>query len=312
MAVGADQQGHREHGLLGLSVGTLDLAREQQVEGLVGAPELDVGVDHHRVVALQQRVEQLEHRDRARGGHPLGEVVALEQLRDGGHAYEREQLAHRHVQPLAVAPQLQAGRIGIEDAKCLLLVGAGVVFDLLVVEHGAGGRAARGVADARGVVADDQHDPVAEVLELAQLAQHHRVAEVDVRRGGVDAELDAQRPPGFAGGRELLRESSLGKARDGVAGEVRRLLGVGHTHVRHRGPMLGLSSRRLGPSRAVLGAAGAPSFRRTARRAEGVFDASMSDDDQLPYSFNRQVSRRTTEPQRAARPRTGTGTTGRL
>ena len=34
---------------------------------------------------------------------------------------------------------------------------------------------------------------MAQVLELAQLAQDDRVAEVDVRRGGIDPELDAER-----------------------------------------------------------------------------------------------------------------------
>ncbi len=59
-------------------------------------------------------------------------------------------------------------------------------------EHRAQRRAPRRVADARGVVADDQHHAVAGVLELAQLAQHDRVAEVDVGRGRVDPELHAQ------------------------------------------------------------------------------------------------------------------------
>src|SRR3712207_7120222 len=37
------------------------------------------------------------------------------------------------------------------------------------------------VADAGGVVADDQHDLVARILERAQLGEHHAVTEVDVR-----------------------------------------------------------------------------------------------------------------------------------
>ena len=37
------QDRHRQHGLLGHAVGALDVAAEQQVEGLVGAAELDVG-----------------------------------------------------------------------------------------------------------------------------------------------------------------------------------------------------------------------------------------------------------------------------
>ena len=148
----------------------------------------------HRVVALQQRVEQLEHRDRLAGRQPFGEVVALEQLRGGRRAQQREQLDHRHVQPLAVAPHLQALGVRVEDPQRLLLEGRRVGLDLLRGEHRAQARAPRGVADARGVVADDQHHPVPGVLELAQLAQHDRVAEVDVGRGRVDPELDAQRP----------------------------------------------------------------------------------------------------------------------
>ena len=50
----------------GLPVGALDVAAEQQVELLVGAAELDVGAHRHRVVALQQRIEQLEHARSAR------------------------------------------------------------------------------------------------------------------------------------------------------------------------------------------------------------------------------------------------------
>ena len=74
--------------------------------------------------------------------------------------------------------------------------------------------AARRVADAGGEVADDQDDGVAGVLELAQLLQHDRVAEVDVGRGGVDARASraAGRPL-----RELPLERALGQRVDGVA-----------------------------------------------------------------------------------------------
>ena len=44
-AVDAGQDRHRQDRLLGLAVGALDVAAEQQVERLVGAAELDVGVD---------------------------------------------------------------------------------------------------------------------------------------------------------------------------------------------------------------------------------------------------------------------------
>jgi hypothetical protein len=47
---------------------------------------------------------------------------------------------------------------------------------------------------------------VTAVLELAQFAQNHRVAQVDVCRGGVDAELHAQ----GAIERQLASELPLG------------------------------------------------------------------------------------------------------
>jgi hypothetical protein len=62
---------------------------------------------------------------------------------------------------------------------------------------------------------------VAGVLELAQLLQHDRVAEVDVRGGRVEAELDPQRPAA----RQLLRERPAGEVVDGVARELRRHAG---------------------------------------------------------------------------------------
>ena len=58
-------------------------------------------------------------------------------------------------------------------------------------------RAPRRVADAGGEVAEQEHDPVPEVLQLAHHPQVDRVAEVQVGRGAVDAVLDPQRPPGL-------------------------------------------------------------------------------------------------------------------
>ena len=164
----------------GTPVGLLDVAREEQVELLVGAAELHVRAHRHRVVALEQRVEQLEDRDRAPGRVALGEVVALEDLRHGGGAREPEEVLHRHVEPLAVAAHL--GALAVEHLEGLLLVGLGVAVDLGRVGVGPRRGAAARVPHARGVVADDQDDGVAQVLELAQLAQNDRVT-----RGGCRA-----------------------------------------------------------------------------------------------------------------------------
>ena len=79
-------------------------------------------------------------------------------------------------------------------------------LDLLTGQHGARVRAPAGVAHARRVVADDQHDDVTQVLELAELLQHDRVAEMDVRRRRVEAQLHAQRA-------SVLRDRLAGAAR---------------------------------------------------------------------------------------------------
>ena len=192
LAVGPVEQRHGQHHLRRLAVGGLQRPAHEEVEGLVGAAELDVGADRDRVVALEHRVQQLEQRDRLGGRHPLGEVVALEQLGDRDEADEPEQVLHRHVQPLRVAADLQPLVVG-EHLGRLVEVGLGVLVDLRRREHRPGRRAPRRITDPRRVVADDQHDGVPEVLELAQLLQDHRVAEVEVLRGGVQTELDPER-----------------------------------------------------------------------------------------------------------------------
>ena len=91
----------------------------------------------------------------------------------------------------------------------------------LGLEHRPRGRAPARVTHPRGVVADDQHDDVAEILELAELLEHDREAEVDVGRGRVDPELHAQWPAE----RQLALEAALGQAVDGVTGQPGRRLG---------------------------------------------------------------------------------------
>ena len=66
-----------------LAIVLLHLAPNQQVEFLVGAAELDVGLHRHRVVALRQRIEKFVNRDRLVRPVALGEIVALEHARDG-------------------------------------------------------------------------------------------------------------------------------------------------------------------------------------------------------------------------------------
>ena len=125
-------------------------------------------------------------------GVAVVEVLALE---DAGHvelAHELEHLGEvQALQPVAVVDDL--GLLGVEHLHGLLDVGLGVGLDLLLGEGRAGGVAAGRIADKGGAVADDERHVVAEVLELAHLAQRHGVAEMKVGRRGVDAELDVER-----------------------------------------------------------------------------------------------------------------------
>ena len=80
-AVGAGQQRHQEALLRALAHLLLEIPPDQQVEPLVGAPELDVGLDHHRVIGLEQRVQQLRDGDWLVGLIASGEVLAGQELR---------------------------------------------------------------------------------------------------------------------------------------------------------------------------------------------------------------------------------------
>ena len=97
---------------------------------------------------------------------------------------------------------------------------------------------------------------MAELLELAELAQHDREAEVQVGGRRVDAELGPQR--GVAP--ELAAQVRLGDDVDGARGENVKLLvdaGPGHPHP--------LSALRAGPQRVASvpkGAAGYPGVER--------------------------------------------------
>ena len=211
LAVGTGEDRHRHDRLLVHSIGALDIPPSQEVELLVRSAELDIRGHGHGVVSLQQRVEQLEQGDGRPGTQPAREILALDHLGDSHRARQAEELFHRHIEPFAVVADLDP--VAIEHGEGLLLVGAGVLFDLLGREDRSGVRTATGVTDASGEVADDEHDDVAGVLELPQFLQHDGVTQVDVGRGGVDAELH---PHGTAE-LELVLELACGQRVDGVA-----------------------------------------------------------------------------------------------
>ena len=108
-----------------------------------------------------------------------------------GHQLEDVLEPHRR-QPFAVAPHLELVRILVEHLVGLFLIGHGVGFDRF------GGKLRprlgdpAGIADARRVVADDEHGPVTGILELPELGEHDGVAQMDIRRRGIDAQLHPQ------------------------------------------------------------------------------------------------------------------------
>ncbi len=67
---------------------------------------------------------------------------------------------------------------------------------------------------------------MAQVLELAELAQHHRVTQVDIRCRGIDAQLHAQRSLPL----QLALELPLGQGIDGITGEETGCLAPGVRH----------------------------------------------------------------------------------
>ena len=104
--------------------------------------------------------------------------------------------------------------------------------DLLARERRAGGRAARGIADQAGDVADQEDHRVAQVLEVLQLADQHGVAEVQVGRGGIESGLDAQRLAGLAGVFQALAQIRFANDLGSALLDVVELL-VNGTEVRH-------------------------------------------------------------------------------
>jgi len=181
----------------------LHATAHQQVEFLIGAAKLDIGLESNRVVALSDRVEELMDGYRLLRSVALGEIVALEHTGDGKQAGQPGHLDCRHFsEPLHVEAQL--GLLPIEHLENLVGVGAGVGFDILAGHRLSGGVLATGVADHPGEVADQEDDRVAHVLELAHLVEQHGVADVQVGRGRIEARLDPQWPADAQSGFQLL------------------------------------------------------------------------------------------------------------
>ena len=171
----------------------LQAAPHQQIELLVGSAELDIGFQRDRVVALDQRIEELVDRDRLLGRVALGEIVALEHARNSVLAGQLDHVGSAHLaEPLGIESHL--GALAIEHLEDLIGVGRRVGRDVLGRQRLARDVLAGRVADHSGEVADQENDLMAEILELTHLVEQHGVADMQVRRRRIEAGLDAQRP----------------------------------------------------------------------------------------------------------------------
>src|SRR5262249_33968072 len=93
------------------------------------------------------------------------------------------------------------GLLAVEDLERLLRVGPRVLLNVGARELRPGRLFPRGIADHRSKVADDEHDAVARVLEMAHLSEKHGVPQMDIRRRRIEAHVARERTA-----RELARE----------------------------------------------------------------------------------------------------------
>src|SRR5205085_2072674 len=108
----------------------------------------------------------------------LREVVALHHPRDRVPGRELDHSAGaERVAPFGVVTNLRL--CSVEDQAGLRLIRLGVGLDLLARQRWPGRVASRRVADHRSEVADQEDDRVAEVLQLPQLVQYNRMAEMN-------------------------------------------------------------------------------------------------------------------------------------
>src|SRR5438132_6183705 len=122
----------------------------------------------------------------------LAKVLAFEHPRE---CVLRGQLDHARraetAEPLIVESNF--GFLRVENFEHLAFVRVRVFFDLLVRQRRPRRFLAGWIADHAGEIADDENHPMAELLEVLHLPDHHGVTEVKVGRGGIEADFDSER-----------------------------------------------------------------------------------------------------------------------
>jgi hypothetical protein len=109
------------------------------------------------------------------------------------------------------------GPLRVEHLEHLGLIGLRVRGDLLGSERRARRVAARGIADHAGEIADQEHDVVPKVLELAHLVQQDGMPQVQVGGRGIEPGLHPQGlPAGELPHQVLFHDQLVGAAPDDI------------------------------------------------------------------------------------------------
>src|SRR5437868_1850009 len=118
-------------------------------------------------------------------------VVAFEHLRDRVLFAQAHEINCGKIRKPAHVEVDDRG-LRIQDLEDLRLVSLRVLIDLIAVKRLARRRAAGGITDDAGEIADEKNHGVAQVLKMFELSDQDSVAEVQVGRGGIEASFYAQ------------------------------------------------------------------------------------------------------------------------
>jgi len=152
---------------------------------------LDVGLEFHRVVTLNQWIKKLMDSDGLTAVVALAEVVTFQHACDRAAGGQLDHVGTGLVaHPFRIEHHL--GFFVIEDLEDLLLVGFSVFVDL-GLGHWRTGRAFTGrITDHAGKVADQKQYLVPEVLELLELVDQHGMTDMQIGGCRVKSRLDSQ------------------------------------------------------------------------------------------------------------------------
>ncbi|EXF46863.1 hypothetical protein BAY1663_00587 [Pseudomonas sp. BAY1663] len=183
---------HRNHALRFLPVRSLQLTPHQQVELLIGATKLDIGLERHRVISLDQRIKELVNGDRLVTGVALAEIIALEHARNGVLRGEPDEVGRRElVHPGRIERHL--GLCRIENLEHLGLVGLGILEYLVTRQGRPGSTFATWITNHPREIPYKEDHLMPQILKLAHLVDEHGMAQMKVGSGRIEPRLDTQR-----------------------------------------------------------------------------------------------------------------------